>query len=212
MALGRNAGDARAIVREMLNLVGLQPEAADRYPHEFSGGQRQRIAIARALSIHPRVLVLDEAVSALDVSIRAQILILLKELQAQLGMAYFFIGHDLAVVRLMSTRVGVMYLGRLVETGPARRIFGRPLHPYTRELVSVAESVELRGSRLKGEIPSPMNMPSGCAFRTRCTLATEICATQVPALRDAGDGQHVACHHAEVHSASAGARVQLQTH
>ena len=182
----------------LLETVGLAKDAGERYPHQFSGGQRQRIAIARALSVHPRLLVLDEPVSALDVSIRAQILILLRSMQERLGLTYLFIGHDLAIVKYMSAVVGVMYFGRMVEIGPANELLRRPLHPYTRRLVAVASMTEPLGHhRLTGELPNPLDPPSGCHFRMRCPYATEMCVAQVPPLRDTGRQHHVACHYFE---------------
>jgi oligopeptide/dipeptide ABC transporter ATP-binding protein len=196
-AQGADRARIDATLPELLRSVGLGEDAADRYPHQFSGGQRQRIAIARALSVEPRLLVLDEPVSALDVSIRAQILILLREMQERLALTYLFIGHDLAVVRYVSTTVGVMYFGRMVEIGPADAVLRAPLHPYTQRLVAVAAMNEPLGrTRLTGELPNPLAPPSGCHFRTRCPRASERCASEVPALR-AIDGTHrVACHHA----------------
>ena len=193
----------RERVRELLALVGLPPGAEDLYPHEFSGGQRQRIAIARAISVSPRFLVLDEAVSALDVSIRAQVLNLLKDLQERLDLTYLFIAHDLAVVEFMSDRVAVMYLGKIVETAPARDIYSRPLHPYTQTLLRAATATTppkavFRDVSLSGEVPSPINPPSGCRFRTRCPFAQARCAEEEPLLRSAGgvqEGAHrAACH------------------
>jgi oligopeptide/dipeptide ABC transporter ATP-binding protein len=185
-------------VPRLLDVVGLPKEAGERYPHQFSGGQRQRIAVARALSVNPRFLVLDEPVSALDVSIRAQILILLRSMQEQFGLTYLFIGHDLAIVHYLSDVVGVMYFGRMVEIGPAQSILRRPLHPYSRRLVAVASMREPLGHyRLSGELPNPLNPPSGCYFRTRCPYATQICVTAAPPLRDSNQDHRVACHHFE---------------
>jgi dipeptide transport system ATP-binding protein len=191
-----DAQERQAQARAMLRQVGLREEHFGRYPHMFSGGQRQRIAIARALMLRPRVLVLDEPVSALDVSIRAQVLNLLDDLQQALGVAYVFISHDLGVVRHVADEVLVMYLGRCVEQGPRDAVFEAPLHPYTRALLSATPSVEAAQRReriiLKGELPSPIDRPSGCAFRTRCPLAFERCALEEPALEPRG-AQRVAC-------------------
>jgi oligopeptide transport system ATP-binding protein len=180
--------------------VGLRPEHYGRYPHMFSGGQRQRIAVARALMLKPRIVVLDEPVSALDVSVQAQVLNLLLELQSQFRLAYLFISHDLSVVRHVADRVSVMYLGRIIENGPTEAVFDRPNHPYTAALMSAAPKLDsaLRKDRilLKGEVPSPIDPPSGCRFRTRCWKATEICATTAPP--SAADPQ-VAGHAAECH-------------
>ena len=192
----------RGRVTSLLKLVGLGTEHLERYPHEFSGGQRQRISIARALAVEPRMLVLDEPLSALDVSVQAQIVTLLKDLQARLGLSYLFISHDLAVVRSMADRVAVMYLGRIVEEGPTERVYGTPSHPYTRALLSSSPipDPETRETRqriqLTGEVPSPIDPPSGCPFRTRCWRAVEACSTVRPELesRPAPDGGHrVAC-------------------
>jgi peptide/nickel transport system ATP-binding protein/oligopeptide transport system ATP-binding protein len=185
-------------VQQLLNLVGLQPHQAARYPHEFSGGQRQRIVIARALAVEPKVIVCDEAVSALDVSIRAQILNLLDDLQARLGIAFIFISHDLGVVKHVSDRIAVMYLGRIVETGPAEQVFMEPQHPYTRALLSaipVASPAARRERRiLQGDVPSPVDPPPGCHLHTRCPYAAEICRRDRPALEEDDAGHAAACH------------------
>jgi peptide/nickel transport system ATP-binding protein/oligopeptide transport system ATP-binding protein len=192
------AGERRARVAELLRLVGLQPHQATRYPHEFSGGQRQRIVIARALAVEPKIVVCDEAVSALDVSIRAQILNLLKDLQGRLGLAYIFISHDLGVVKHIADRIAVMYLGRIVETGPADRVFADPRHPYTRALLSAipVASPQARRERriLQGDVPSPISPPPGCHLNTRCPHAADICRHDRPLLDDDGSGHAAACH------------------
>ncbi len=186
--------------RAMLARVGLRPEHYDRYPHMFSGGQRQRIAIARALMLEPRIVVADEPVSALDVSIQAQVLNLLMDLQDEMGVAYLFISHGLSVVEHLSDEVLVMYLGRTVEQGPKQTVFRHPRHPYTRALLASTPFVDpkRRAARvvLGGELPSPLDPPSGCAFHRRCAYATERCTTERPQIRDV-DGRAVACHHAE---------------
>ncbi|KAB0268678.1 peptide ABC transporter ATP-binding protein [Microvirga brassicacearum] len=185
--------------RAMMTKVGLRPEHYNRYPHMFSGGQRQRIAIARALMLSPKLVVADEPVSALDVSIQAQVLNLLADLQSELGLAYLFISHDLSVVRHIADDVLVMYLGHTVEQGPKERIYARPLHPYTQALLSSTPSAS--GERrkrivLKGELPSPLNPPTGCVFSTRCPYVTDRCRVERPPLRMV-DGRQVACHYAE---------------
>jgi len=196
--LARGAAEARERVGELLNLVGLPPEAATRFPHEFSGGQRQRISIARALAVEPVFVVGDEPISALDVNIQAQIINLMIGLQERLRLTYLFIAHDLAVVRHISDRIVVLYLGRVVETASAVELFRRPLHPYTASLISAVPTLEATGSKqrivLSGELPSALNPPSGCRFRTRCPAATARCAAEVPVLAEVASGHRVACH------------------
>ena len=190
--------DLNAQVGELLQVVGLHPFHAQRYPHEFSGGQRQRIAIARALSTRPKLMVLDEPVSALDVSIRAQILNLLKELQQTYNLTYLLIAHNLATVRYMSHRIGVMYLGKIVEEAPPDSLFTNPLHPYTKALISASLPAHPRKQReeivLSGEVPSPLNPPSGCTFHPRCPFAMDRCRTEVPEYQEIETGHNVACH------------------
>ena len=187
-------------VREMLDMVGLRPEVADRYPHEFSGGQRQRISIARSLALQPSFIVCDEIVSALDVSIQAQIVNLMMKLQQDLGLTYVFIGHDLSVVRYISQNVAVLYLGKIMELTSSDELYDHPLHPYTQALISAAPIPNPKVDRarerilLKGEIPSPLNPPKGCNFCTRCPYATDLCREVEPEFVDVGNDHWVACH------------------
>lgn len=191
--------ERREKILGLMELVGLNAEHATRYVHEFSGGQRQRIGIARALAVDPRFIVCDEAVSALDVSIQAQVINMFEELQEKLGVAYLFIAHDLLVVRHISDRIAVMYLGRVVETADADELYDSPIHPYTQSLLSAVPipdpNIAKSSKRiiLEGDVPSPLQMPSGCAFRTRCRFATEKCAQECPSLTDRGNGHMVAC-------------------
>jgi oligopeptide/dipeptide ABC transporter ATP-binding protein len=187
----------RERVMELLGLVGLGSEQASRYPHEFSGGQRQRIGIARALALNPKFIVCDEPVSALDVSVQAQIVNLLQDLQERLGLTYLFISHGLAVVKHISTRVAIMYLGKLVEVATSEEIFRNPLHPYTKALLSAIPvpdpDVRREQPSIKGDIPTPINPPSGCRFRTRCPMAEPRCSESVPGMVEVSDGHFVAC-------------------
>jgi len=188
-------------VAELLRLVGLRPEYMMRYPHAFSGGQRQRIGVARALALNPRFIVADEPVSALDVSVQAQVLNLLKSLQKTLDLTYLFISHDLSVVKHVSSRIAVMYVGKLVETGGSRDLFVQPMHPYTEALLASVPQPDPRGQRnqftLEGEVADPANPPPGCCFHPRCRYAESICAQEEPLLREIGAGRTVACHFAE---------------
>ena len=190
-----------ALAEVMLSKVGLRPEHYDRYPHMFSGGQRQRIAIARALILQPKILIADEPVSALDISIQAQVLNILMDLQEEMNLALVFISHDLSVVRRIANQIMVMYLGKVVEQGDAKTIFDNPSHPYTQALLGATPAVDpkLRRERVKltGELPSPLNPPAGCAFHTRCRFAQDICSTTAPGLEMKFERQ-VACHYAEV--------------
>ncbi|QCI66265.1 ABC transporter ATP-binding protein [Phreatobacter stygius] len=197
---GRPRAEIRERVETVMAKVGLPKDAASRYPHEFSGGQRQRIGIARALVLNPKVLICDEPVSALDVSVRAQVINLLQDLQREFGVSYLFISHDLSVVEHIADRLLVMYLGRIVESGPAAEIFAAPAHPYTRALIEAAPVGDPRLARtrrrqiLEGELPSPLDPPTGCAFHTRCPLAQAVCRERAPRLERRGPGRSVACH------------------
>ncbi len=194
--------EIKARIFELLELVGLKPMHAERFPHEFSGGQRQRINIARALALYPRFVVCDEPISALDVSIQAQVVNLLQDLQKKLGITYLFIAHDLSMVQHISDRIAVMYLGRMMELASSRELFADPLHPYTQSLISAIPIPSPKRERerghivLEGEVPSPVNPPSGCVFHTRCPVAEEKCSRQVPEYREAKPGHWVACHFA----------------
>ena len=194
-----SAKDARKRAVELLELVGLRESHVNRYPYEFSGGQRQRVAIARALALNPELIICDEAVSALDVSTQNQVINLLEKLRAEFGLSYLFIAHDLAIVRHISHRVAVMYLGRIIEIGPAERIYNKPAHPYTQALLSaIPDASPYREKKkrilLKGELPDPGNPPSGCPFRTRCPYAMDICAERMPDMTPIDEGGEVACH------------------